>query len=184
MGTELIARGLPAGAPPERWLAARPEEIAAVHAAHRAAGAEVLLTCTFNLASPRVDGEALPSVEALAAAAVALARRAAPGARVAGALGPSWPATGAAVDALQQRTAEALASAGCDLLWLETLPSLEEALAAGAAARATGLPWAATFAFGEASGALVDAGGRPARECLARLEQVGAAAVGANCVLP
>jgi 5-methyltetrahydrofolate--homocysteine methyltransferase len=185
MGTELGARGLPPGAPPERWVLERPEDVAAVHAAHRAAGAEVVLTCTFNLASPRLDGEALPPVDALAAAAVALARRAAPGARVAGALGPAWGAAAAEERAARYAGAcAALARAGCDLLWLETSLALDDALLAARAASATGLPWAVTFAFREASGALVDAAGRPAAECLARAEQAGAVAVGLNCALP
>ena len=44
MGTALQARGLPPQALPEEWILPRPEEIAAVHAAHASAGARVLLT--------------------------------------------------------------------------------------------------------------------------------------------
>uniref|UniRef100_UPI001F567606 homocysteine S-methyltransferase family protein n=1 Tax=Anaeromyxobacter oryzisoli TaxID=2925408 RepID=UPI001F567606 len=90
MGTALLARGLPAGALPETWLRSRPEELARVHAEHAAAGARVILTCTFNAAAPRLAA-ALPGVELapLCRTAVALARRAAPGAAIAGDLGPT-----------------------------------------------------------------------------------------------
>lgn len=186
LGTELLARGLPAAALPERWLVERPEEVAAVHAAHRAAGAEVVLTCTFNLASPRLDAEPLGiSREVLALAAVALARGAAPGARIAGSIGPTWGAADAGeAQALQSAAALALARAGCDLLWLETLTSAEDLARAAEAARRGGLPWVATFAFRERDGRLADAAGESAEACLARAAEAGACAVGANCVLP
>ncbi|HSN89777.1 MAG TPA: homocysteine S-methyltransferase family protein, partial [Anaeromyxobacteraceae bacterium] len=90
MGTALIARGLPPGAFPEEWALERPEEVAAVHAAHAAAGAGLVLTCTFNAAAPRLEARLDPArIEAACAAAVRLARGAAPGALVAGALGPT-----------------------------------------------------------------------------------------------
>src|SRR5690554_2940447 len=117
MGTALADRGLDPRAPPERWLVERPGEVGAVHAAHRAAGAEILLTCTFNLASRRVGDE---RVEVLADRALSLARSASAGALVAGAVGPTGltglgPGAAAPASALEELYAPALgalASAG------------------------------------------------------------------------
>lgn len=190
MGTALVARGLPGGALPEEWLLSRPEEVARVHAEHRAAGAAVVLTCTFNVAAPRLEARLGPGrVEALCAAAVRLARRAAPGARVAGDLGPTGlfgpgrpPADPAEVGDRAARAARALAAAGADLIWLESHWDLPEARLALAAARRTGLPVAVTFALIEEAGRLRAPDGTPAEALLEAARADGAAAVGVNCV--
>jgi 5-methyltetrahydrofolate--homocysteine methyltransferase len=178
MGTTLLARGLPARTVPEEWLVERPEEIAGVHAAHVAAGARVVLTCTFNLASPRLPGGA-PVVAARAACAVELARRS--GAeRVAGAVGP----IGAAERDVTRWYApafEALAAAGADLLWAESQWVLAEALGALAAARSCGLPAVVTLAFTTSERPRLP-GGEPVDDALRALADRGAAAVGVNCV--
>jgi len=190
MGTALLARGLPAGRPPEAWLLERPSEIAAVHRAHAAAGAQVLLTCTFNLASARVDGWLGPGgAGEAAAAAVALARAAAPGALVAGALGPLALATpggaapaAAALGAPFRAPLAALAGAGADLLWLESQYDAREAAAALGAALPLGPPVVITFALAERGGRLVTPGGGPAEPLLLDAARAGAAGVGVNCV--
>lgn len=187
MGTALLEAGL-GGALPERWLLDRPEEVARVHLAHARAGAEGLLTCTFNLASPRLrdSGVTTPSAE-LARRAVALARAAAPRARIAGAVGPTYARPAAPDAAVRERYAEAfveLARAGVDLLWAESQFSLAEARAALAAARGTGLPAVVTFTFGVTGDAMADASGEPALSCLEAVAADGARAVGTNCDLP
>jgi methionine synthase I (cobalamin-dependent) len=48
MGTELQRLGLPDGEPPELWNLTHPERVASVHAAYLEAGADVLLTNTFQ----------------------------------------------------------------------------------------------------------------------------------------
>ncbi|ACG73290.1 homocysteine S-methyltransferase [Anaeromyxobacter sp. K] len=192
MGTALLAGGLPAGALPEAWVLERPEAIAAVHAAHAAAGAQVVLTCTFNAAGPRLDPLVPPDrVGALCAAAVRLARRAAPGARVAGDLGPTAlygpgrpPPDGAAVRARYARAAGALAAAGADLLWAESQWDLAEARLALDAARAAGLPVVVTFALRAEAGRLAAPDGTPAEALLEAVADAGAAAAGVNCVPP
>jgi 5-methyltetrahydrofolate--homocysteine methyltransferase len=188
MGTALLAIGLPLDAPPERWLVERPDAIAAVHAAHARAGAEVALTCTFNLAAPRLRAGGVTSpADALAARAVELVRRAAASVQVAGAVGPTGLAGRAAPAELRERYAEAfrgLAAAGADLLWAESQSDLAEARAALQAARATGLPVVVTFTFRDGSGGLGAASGETGEECLRAAASAGAAAVGANCTLP
>jgi 5-methyltetrahydrofolate--homocysteine methyltransferase len=192
MGTALLARGLPDGALPEEWVLSRPAEVAAVHAGHAAAGARVVLTCTFNAAAPRLEarlGQA--DIDAACRAAVRLARDAAPGATVAGCLGPtglagpSLPAAGdAALRARYERPARALAAAGVDLLWIETQWDLAEARAALAAARAAGVAAVVTFALREAGGGLEAPDGTPAAALLAAAADAGAVATGVNCVAP
>ncbi len=189
MGTALLARGLPAGRLPETWLSERPAEIAAVHAAHAAAGARVLLTCTFNLA--RLDAGAMAGQEAeVARRAVALARGARPW-LVAGCVG----ATGlvapdgrgpddAELDDRYGRAFRGLAAAGASLLWTETHVALREARAALRAARRTGLPVVVTAFLRPAAGGMEALDGTPPEDLLAPLWRDGAAAVGVNCAVP
>jgi 5-methyltetrahydrofolate--homocysteine methyltransferase len=192
MGTALLARGLPAGELPERWLLTRPAEVAAVHRAHAEAGARLFLTCTFNAASARWASH-LPGadLEAACAAAVALARGEARGGLVAGALGPvaaatpggeapPWPALAAPFGA----PLRALAGAGADLLWLESQYDGREAAATLEAALPLGLPVVVTFTLAPRGDRLVAAGGGGAGALLLAAVRGGAAAVGVNCVPP
>jgi len=189
MGTALLARGLPDGVLPERWVAERPWEVSRVHAGHVAAGAQVLLTCTFNLA--RVDARDLPaSPEEVARRAVWLARSARPRAVAgcAGATGLSradgWGATDGELRERFDRAFRALAAAGADLLWTETHLTLREARVAVAAARRTGRPVVATAFLAPGSRGLTAVDGTPGEEFLEALWRDGAAAVGVNCLEP
>jgi 5-methyltetrahydrofolate--homocysteine methyltransferase len=191
MGTALIARGLPPGALPEEWLLSRPEEIAAVHGEHAVAGAEVLLTCTFNCAAPRLGARVDASrVEDLCARAAAIARRSSrPGGLVAGAVGPTGlHAPGAAtlseLAARYRRPLEALAASGVDLLWVESQWDLREARAALEAARPLGLPVVVTFGFPAVEGGFRGANGTTAEACLGAVGAEGAFGAGVNCVTP
>jgi 5-methyltetrahydrofolate--homocysteine methyltransferase len=195
MGTALIDAGLGPAELPEAWVLARPEAVSAVHAAAAGAGARLVLTCTFNLAGPRLEAHGLHGqarVEEIARAAVRLARAAAPGARVAGAVGPtalvapgdSHPPSEAELRGWYEGPFRALAAAGADLLWTESHWDLSEARAALAAARATGLPAAVTLAPSAAGERLSLPGGGDADEALVALAGAGAVAVGVNCLLP
>jgi 5-methyltetrahydrofolate--homocysteine methyltransferase len=190
MGSALIALGLPPGMPPEAWLltAEGAAAVGAVHASHVAAGARVILTATFGASPVRLaDGPAAGATAVVCAAAVAIARRAvSAGVAVAGDIGPSGallapygelePA--AARDAFAEQAA-ALAAAGADLLWVETMADLAEARAAVQGARdgAPGLPIVATLTF-ERGRTLF--GDRP-EDAAAALAELGVAAVGTNC---
>jgi 5-methyltetrahydrofolate--homocysteine methyltransferase len=184
MGTALLARGLGPGELPEHRVLTRPWEVEAIHREHVAAGSDVVLTCTFNLA--RLD-RAAPDLEPgeVARRAVAIAR--ASGARlVAGCVG----ATGlphldpAALGERHGRAFRALAAAGVDLLWSETHLSVVEARAALAAGRRTGLPVVATAFLPPSPGGLSAPDGTPGLPFLEMLWREGAAAVGVNCVAP
>jgi 5-methyltetrahydrofolate--homocysteine methyltransferase len=193
MGTALQAAGLPPGALPEEWVLSRPGEVARVHARHLGGGARLLLTCTFNLAGPRLASAGLAgSLGAIASAAVGLARSAGAGARVAGAVGPTGlvrpgAATRPAPPELRRRYQapfRALAAAGADLLWAESQWDLGEARSALEAALEAGLPAAATLTPRLEGGELRLPSGPGAAEALRVLAADGAAAVGVNCVLP
>lgn len=189
MGTALLDRGLPPELPPEAWVLERPWEVERVHAGHAAAGAEVLLTCTFNLARLDVAGPGLDGAE-VARRAVSLARRVRPLA-VAGCLG----ATGLARPGLRgpspgefreryDAAARALAAAGVDLIWIETQLDLGEARAALEAGRRTGLPVVVTAFLQPGAGGRTALDGSPGAEFLEVLWREGAAAVGVNCIAP
>lgn len=189
VGTALLDRGLPPGTLPEAWVLGRPWEVEAIHRGHVAAGAELLLTCTFNLARLDTVDPTLDPAD-VARRAVALARAARP-ALVAGCLGPTGLARPGEASAARARIAErhdravrALAAAGVDLLWLETQLDLEEARGALAAARRTGLPVVVTAFLVSAPGGMAAPDGTPGPEFLRALWADGAVAVGVNCVRP
>jgi methionine synthase I (cobalamin-dependent) len=190
MGSALIARGLPVGTAPEAWLltAAGAAAVGAVHAGHAAAGARLVLTSTFGASPVRLaDGAAAGRTAAVCRAAVSIARAAVPpGVLVAGDLGPSGSLLApygdlepAAARAAFAEQAAALAEAGVDLLWVETMADLAEARAAveGARQGAPGVPVVATLTF-ERGRTLF--GDRP-EDAAAALAALGVAALGANC---
>ena len=191
MGTELFARGLTAGDPPEMWNVDLPDHVNDVHRGYIEAGADIILTNTFGGNAFRLRLHNLQDrVFELNQAAARLARRAADDAGrtvlVAGSMGPTGellepmgeltPETAAAAFADQ---AEGLASGGADLLWIETMSSLEEVEAAVAGARrSTDLPIAATLSFDTAGRTMMGVTGQAAGE---RLAPLGLAGIGANC---
>jgi 5-methyltetrahydrofolate--homocysteine methyltransferase len=190
MGSSLIARGLPAGMPPEAWLLT-PEgaaAVAAVHAEHAAAGAQIVLSATFGASAVRLlEGPAAGRTEEICRAAVAIARAAVPpDCLVAGDLGPTGALLApygdlepAAARAAFAEQAGALAAAGADLLWVETMADLAEARAAveGARDAAPDVPIVATLTF-ERGRTLF--GDRP-EAAAAALAELGVAGIGANC---
>jgi len=189
MGTALIDRGLPPACLPEEWVVEHPGEVSAVHRAHRRAGAQVLLTCTFNLARLDVAASSLDRSD-VARRAVALARSAG-GTTVAGCVGATGLTRGdgsgppaAEFEDRYGAAFRALASAGVEILWLETQLDLGEARAALKAARRTGLPLVATATLRPGPDGMEGFDGTPGLTFLEVLWREGAAAVGVNCVAP
>lgn len=178
MGTALQARGLPLGAAPERWNLEHPDEVAAVHRAHVAAGARWIQTNTFGGNRVRLAGRGLGAeVERIASAAVRCARGAAGDAHVLGCVGPAggdpdgW-------DAAYAEQCEALVRHGVEGLVVETILSLGEGTAAIRAAANTGAWVVASFTPG-ADGNLLD--GTPAEAAAGCFVRTGASAIGVNC---
>jgi 5-methyltetrahydrofolate--homocysteine methyltransferase len=107
---------------------------------------------------------------------------------VAGDVGPTGlllpPVGSAAVaelrEAFREQTA-ALAAAGVDLISIETMFDLREALAAVAAAKETGLPVVASMTFEARPRGFHTIMGDSLARSLAELEAAGADAVGCNC---
>ena len=190
MGTALFALGLPAGEAPEAWILgeAGAAAIGSVHRGHVEAGARLLLTSSFGANPLRLAGSSIAGrSDEVCRAAVAVARRAAgTGVIVAGSLGPTGgvlapygPLDPAAVRAAYAQEAAALAAAGVDVLWVETMMDLQEALAAvdGAREAAPEVPVVATLVFARGRTMFGD---RPA-DAAAALAEHGVVGVGANC---
>jgi len=191
MGTRLAELGLPAGDAPERWVLepAGAAAVRAVHSAYREAGAQILLTNTFGANPTRLALHGLAGhLDEINRTGAQLARlEAGSEAIVAGSMGPTGEflaplGTLLFAEAAEgfARQAAALAAAGVDVLWVETMADLEEARAAieGARQGAPGLPVVVTLAFGTSGATLM--GVRPP-EAIAMLADLGVSAVGANC---
>ena len=191
-GSELERRGLPLPAPmwSARAVIERPELLAAIHRDYARAGAQVHTACTFRTTARSLAGTAFAARwDELAEQAVALCRDAAgPGARVAGSLAPLedcfTPSATPDDDTLSREHAEhaaALARAGCDLLLVETMPTLRELRAATKAAASTGLPVWAAVTLGPRGDFFDDGSLRDARKAAA---DEGAQAFLLNCSAP
>lgn len=189
MGTMLQAAGLPPGTPGEVWVMEQPEAVARVHQAYIEAGAELILSCSFGGTRARLGHVGLAErVAEVNRRAVEVARQAAAGrAFVAGDIGP----LGELLAPLGKRTYEeavelfaeqaaALAEAGVDVLYIETMSSLEEVRAAveGARRAAPDLPLTVTLSF-DTKGR-THMGVRP-EQAARTLSELGVTALGANC---
>jgi 5-methyltetrahydrofolate--homocysteine methyltransferase len=158
-GSNLFDRGLQSGDAPELWNVEHPERIADLHRAFVEAGADIILTNTFGGTRHRLKlHKSENRVAELNEAAARLARGEADRVErtvlVAGSMGPTGeilePLGPLTLDAAREAFAEqaaALARGGADVLWIETMSSVEETEAAVAGARTTGLPVVATLSF-------------------------------------
>ena len=192
MGSELERRGLELDVPlwSARALVEAPELVAAIHRENVEAGADVLTANTFRTTRTALDesGNA-DRAEELTRLAVRLAREAAGSAPllVAGSVAPLYdcyrpdlvPEDVGALEEAHAELAGTLASAGVDLLLLETFGTRREALAAARAARRSGLPFAASVTT-DGEGRLLS--GEELAATASALWDAGAAAVCLNCV--
>lgn len=179
MGTELLRAGLDEGMPGEAWNLVHPERVHAIHDRYLAAGAECLLTNTFQalpavLTRRGLAGQFAPIVRS----AIAMARSAAgPSRFVLAAFGPGDAAGLAAAPDLDYLLSNA---DGC---LLETCTGLGDLEFLDQLQARTGLPVLVSFAFRRCPST-----GRPVTnegllsQALARLVRSrGLAALGANC---
>lgn len=190
MGTALFTAGMPIGESPEAWLLTEPgvAAVTAIHRGHVAAGARIVLTSTFGANALRLTGSEVEGrTDEVCRTAVAAARAAAgPDVIVAGSMGPTGgllipygPLDPGAVRATFAEQATALVDAGVDLLWIETMMDLREAIAAveGAREAAPGVPVVATLVFSRRRTMFGD---HPEAAATALAER-GVAGIGANC---
>src|SRR5580692_8052646 len=158
-GSNLFERGLQSGDAPELWNSDHPERVAHLQRAFVEAGADIILTNSFGgtrlrLKLHKAEERVAELNEKAARIARAEADRGGRTVLVGGSMGPTGeilePLGPLSVEAAREAFAEqatALARGGADLLWIETMSSVEETEAAVAGARTTGLPVVATLSF-------------------------------------
>lgn len=191
MGTLLMEAGLTQGDPPEEWNVIHPDRIRAIHQNYVDAGAQIVLSNTFGGNPYRLALHNLQDrLEELNAAGAALVREVADNAPhlvvAAGDIGPS----GELLAPLGVRTFEelrdgfaqqaaALAKGGVDVLWIETMSSLDEVRAAVEGAKmATDLPLVITMTFDTRGFTMMGVSPVQALEALRKFEPLG---LGGNC---
>ena len=192
MGTMLMELGLQFGASPELWNVEHPDRVRQVHRGYVQAGSRIVLTNTFGCNRLRLGLHNLQDrVVELNRAAAGLVRQevdaAGGSAVVAGDIGPSGgilaplgelePAQ--AVEAFAEQ-AGGLIEGGVEVLWIETLSSLEEMRAAvdGARQASKDIPIVATMTFDTRGRTMM---GVTPEQAVQELSSWGLAAFGANC---
>jgi 5-methyltetrahydrofolate--homocysteine methyltransferase len=192
MGTMLMELGLQFGASPELWNIEHADRVRQVHRGYLQAGSRIVLTNTFGCNRLRLGLHNLQDrVAELNRAAAKLVRQEvqAAGSRaiVAGDIGPSGgilaplgelePAQ--AVEAFAEQ-AGGLIDGGVDVIWIETLSSLEETRAAvdGARRASKDIPIVATMTFDTRGRTMM---GVTPEQAVQELSTWGLAAFGANC---
>ena len=185
-GTELQARGLPSGTNPDTWNLTHPERVEDVARAYAQAGSQIVLTNTFRANAVAMKDHAA-DLDAINRAGVTLSRRSAPEARVVASIGPtgkilmSGEVSAEEMSAAFGAQARSLAAAGADALLVETMSDIEEARLAVEAARQTGLPVIASFAFDSGKNKDRTMMGASPEAVATAMEEAGASAIGANC---
>jgi 5-methyltetrahydrofolate--homocysteine methyltransferase len=189
-GSNLFEVGLQSGDAPELWNSDHPERIARLHRSFVEAGADIILTNSFGgtryrLKLHKAQDRVAELNEKAARIARAEADRAGRIVLVAGSMGPTGeilePLGPLSLDAAREAFAEqaaALAKGGADILWIETMSSVEEAEAAVAGARTTGLPVVATLSFDTNGRTMM---GVTPSELAALNRKLHLAACGSNC---
>ena len=158
-GTNLFGMGLETGDPPEPWNIDYKDRIRSLHQGFVDAGSDLFLTNSFGGTSFRLRLHNLESkVFKLNKAAAVIAREVADHSNrliiVAGSMGPTGEmiephglmTPKEAMEAFKAQ-AEGLAEGGVDVLWLETMYSMEELEAAMDAVKDIELPVCATMSF-------------------------------------
>ncbi|NLH99332.1 MAG: methionine synthase [Chthonomonadales bacterium] len=188
-GTQLQARGLPVGVPPDPWNLERPEQVAEVARGYVEAGSRIILTNTFGANRVLLERHGLAArVAAINSAGARLSVEAAAGsARVFASVGPTGKMVAMGeIDADELRACfaeqvEALAAGGVDGFVIETMSDVEEAVAAVSAAAATGLPVVASMSYGSGKSGDRTIMGITPEQAAEALLAAGADIVGANC---
>jgi len=191
LGTELNRRGVDTRLPLwSTWaLLEAPEVVAAIHEEYVSAGAEIITTNTFRTHRRSLQKAGLgDQAESLTAQAVAIARQAAdkrPGVWVAGSVAPledcyepEWVPEEMALRSEHREIVAHLLRARVDLLLVETMNSIREAVAATQAALETGLPTIVGLVCGREPFLL---SGEPVEEAARTLASLGPDLIVVNC---
>ncbi len=187
-GTQLQAHGLPLGTIPDTWNLTHANQVEAVARAYVEAGSQVILTNTFRANAIAMHDCVEAELDAINRAGVAISRRAAgPKALVFASIGPTGKmlltkgTSREAMSAAFAAQARSLAAAGADALLIETMSDTEEARLAVEAAKPTGLPVIASFAFDSGRNKDRTMMGTTPEAVAAAMANAGADGVGANC---
>ncbi|HAL16389.1 MAG TPA: hypothetical protein DCP32_06445 [Anaerolineaceae bacterium] len=188
-GSNLQQRGLPDGKSGEAWVLENPQAILTLAKDFIAAGAEILLTCTFGASRLHLANMGLAEeTEKINRTAAKLARQAAEssGAFVAGSIGPTGqmldpygPLAAADAEVAFAEQARFLAAGGVDLIVIETQFDLGEATAAVRGVRSVcDLPLVCSFSYDRGTRTMM--GVSPAKAARA-LNDSGVDLLGINC---
>jgi homocysteine S-methyltransferase len=189
MGTMLYARGVFVNRCFDELNLSNPGLVRSIHEEYLAAGAEVVETNTFGAHRFKLGPHGLaPHVRKINREGVRIAREATAGqGLVAGSMGPVGKPLAPlghvpreeAVEAFREQ-AEGLLEGGVDLLFVETMPSLDQATAALEAIRSHGadVPVAVSLTFNEEGNTIY---GDTPEDVVRTLEDLGVSVVGANC---
>ncbi len=191
MGTMLFSAGLADGEPPERWNWERPETVNAVYRAYYEAGSDVVQTNTFGGTPIKLAEADLAekTYDANYLAAKALKAICPAGRYAAGDIGPigkfmqpMGEYTREEFDAAFEAQVRGLVDGGVDLISIETMYSLQEALSALRAAKTIAkLPVVAGMTFDRNPRGFFTLMGETVPDCMKALEDNGADIVGSNC---
>ncbi|HLA51577.1 MAG TPA: homocysteine S-methyltransferase family protein, partial [Thermodesulfobacteriota bacterium] len=189
MGTVLQGLGMKIGGCPDELNITNPEMIKEVHKGYIKAGSIVVTTCTFGANRIKLKEYNLDKkLTEINMKAAQNAREAAGKEKfVAGGLGPTGRflepigdlSFDEAVDIFSEQV-NALKDGGVDLIIIETMMDIREMKAAIIAAKAPGLPVAATMTFDETMRTVL---GTPPEVFAIVAEGLGADVIGANCSL-
>ena len=190
IGTQLQELGLPIGSSPEMWNERHPERVAKVHRAYLDAGARVLTTNSFGGSPAKLklglvegDPEQINFLAARIARDVAGEK-----AWVAGSIGPTGallmmePLLEDEIFSGFQIQARGLSRGGADLIMIETMSDLSEALLAITAARSVcTLPVAVSMTFSPGQRGYRTMMGIDIHEAAVTLSAAGIDVLGCNC---
>jgi 5-methyltetrahydrofolate--homocysteine methyltransferase len=193
IGTVLMESGHVSTRSPILLNSEQPDLVTDLHRQYYDAGSDVVVTNTFGGNPLKLVAEGLePQLEALNREGVRLTRAACPaGGFVAGDMGPCGkmlkPLGDVALEDMQDnffRQAGVLIDAGVDLIAIETMYSLQEALAAVSGVRQAGdILLLVSMTFNQTQNGFFTMMGEDIARCTSGLEDAGVDMIGANCTL-
>jgi 5-methyltetrahydrofolate--homocysteine methyltransferase len=193
LGTMLMATGHVSNRSPILLNLEQPDLVSDLHKRYYDAGSDVVISNTFGGNPLKLAAEGLEQqLEPLNREGVRLTQAACPAGRyVAGDMGPCGkmlkPLGDVAPEDMQQnffRQANVLIDAGVDLITIETMYSLEEALAAVSGVRKAGdILLLVSITFSQTQNGIFTMMGENIARCTSALEDAGVDIIGANCTL-
>jgi 5-methyltetrahydrofolate--homocysteine methyltransferase len=193
MGTMIMAAGLKAGESPELWNIEKPSLVTDIHRKYYEAGSDVVHTNTFGGNAVKLADKGLSDkMEIINGEAAKLARDACPAGKfVAGDIGSTGkllkPLGDLVIEEAEEaffRQGRALVKGGVDLISIETMFSLDEALAALRAAKRLGdVPVIAALTFNRTRNGFFTMMGEGVTQAASAFERAEADVIATNCSL-